>query len=114
MSEKRDWNWGALLVSTKERRSGARLKRALGFRGSFCEVYERAVAGRAAPDMGGVARNFLLFYSDIVNATVSNAALYLYTRDTIYEIRGGQDREKALREILYRIGEGDRAEDRAE
>ena len=110
MSEKRNLDWGALVVSTKERRKRARLKRVLGLRGSFCEVYERAVVGRAERDDRGVARNFLLFYADIVNATVSSMSLYLYTHDTIYEVRGGRDRERALAEILRRIGIGEQGD----
>lgn len=113
MSKRKDWDWGMLLVSTKERKRRARLKRVLGLQGSFCEVYERVVAGRAESDVHhGAGRNFLLFYSDIVNANTSSTSLYLYTHDTIYEVRGGQDREKALAEILRRIG--GRSEDRAE
>ena len=115
MSERRDWDWGTLLVSTKERKKRAWLKRAIGFRGSFCEVYERAVVGRAEPDVHrGAGRNFLLFYCDIVNANLSSTSLYLYTYDTIYEVRGGQDRERALEEILRRIGARGEQEDRAE
>lgn len=111
MSEKRNWDWGALLVSTKEYKKRARLKRALGLRDSFCEVYEHVVAGRAEPDVHlGAGRNFLLFYADIVNANTSSTSLYLYTRDTIYEVRGGRDRDKALAEILRRIGRAERGD----
>lgn len=111
MKEKKNQDLGTLLVSTKEGGKRALFKRALGFPGSFCEVYERAVVGRAEGDVHhGPAREFLLFYTEIVNANASSTSLFLYTYDTIYEIRGGQDRERALAEIRSRMVREKRAE----